>query len=141
MREVTFSAQGHSRVKPRSSTNNMGGGERCAYCSWKYGHYLELSQKHTRTQMLDQVPTQPGKCRNVKSGRWGMTAPFVGGMVAGGHIMLVAEMRATSIMVLSAGLEDASRDGESQFGPTDQRQQTLQISRLHLVTVAVVNYI
>ena len=28
-------------------------------------------------------------------------------------------------------------DGEGRFGPTDQHQQTLQISRLYLVTVAV----
>ena len=28
-------------------------------------------------------------------------------------------------------------DGEGRFGPTDQHQRTLQISRLYLVTVAV----
>ena len=28
-------------------------------------------------------------------------------------------------------------NGEGPFGPTDQRQRTLQISRLYLVTVAV----
>ena len=36
-----------------------------------------------------------------------------------------------------AGREDASQDGEGRFGPTDQRQQTLQKSRLYPVTVAV----
>ena len=73
----------HSRIKLWSGTNNMEGGERCAFCSWKYCHYFELLQKNTHTQMLDQVLTQPGKCRpdpargsvrvsaeNLKSGRW-----------------------------------------------------------------------
>ena len=48
-----------------SGTNNMEGGERCAFCSWKYGHYFELFQKNTHTQMLDQVPAEDidGKCR------------------------------------------------------------------------------
>ena len=34
-------------------------------------------------------------------------------------------------------MEHASQDGACRFSPTDQRQQTLQKSRLYLVTVAV----
>ena len=52
----------HSRVKPHSGTNNMQGGERCAFCSWKYSCYFELlKKKHTHIQMLDQVPARPGQ--------------------------------------------------------------------------------
>ena len=39
--------------------------------------------------------------------------------------------------MLSAGQEDASRGREGRFGPTDQRQRTLQIYRLYLVIVVV----
>ena len=45
------------------------------------------------------------------------------------------------MLILNTGCGDGGtcsrRDGEGWFAPTDQRQRTLQKSRLYLVTVAV----
>ena len=65
-----------------------------------------------------------------------MRATTVGGTerVGGRHKMRVAEMRATTV---DRTERLQSGDGEGRYGPTDQRQRTLQKSRLYLVTVAV----
>ena len=47
-----------SYVKQRSGTNNMEGGERCAFCSCKCSHYFELSKKNTHTSRAGT--TRPG---------------------------------------------------------------------------------
>ena len=100
----------HSRVKPCSGTNTVEGGERCAFCSWKYRRYFELLQTHTHTHTHKcLIKCRPedidGKCRPDPGQRreskvWpvaGMRAPAVGGTVAGGQIMPAAEMRACAV--------------------------------------------
>ena len=47
--------------------------------------------------------------------------------------MLVAVMVAPAV----GGMGGCKLDGEGRFDPTDQRQRTIQKSRLYLVTVAV----
>ena len=64
-----------------------------------------------------------------------MRAPVVGRMVAGlqAHNASGGD---ESLHCRRDGRMQAG-DGEGRFSPTDQRQWTLQISRLYLVTVAV----